>query len=61
MLLFFRVFVSWESKNSKSFRERYLNDAGFRSMYNEKLENRKNKKRERNKMIWNGEKIREAI
>jgi transposase InsO family protein len=45
----------------KVFRERYLNDAGFRSMYNEKLENRKNKKRERNKMRWNGEKIREAI
>ena len=45
----------------KVFRERYLNDAGFRSMYDEKLENRRNKKKERNKMKWNGEKIRGVI
>ena len=38
------------------FRERYLYDAGFRSMYDEKLENRRNKKRERNKMSLRREK-----
>ena len=30
------------------FRERYLNDTEFRSMYDEKLEKRRNKKKERN-------------
>ena len=43
------------------FRERYLNDTKFRSMYDEKLENRRNKKKERNKMRDNREKIREEI
>lgn len=38
------------------FRERYLNDAEFRSMYDEKLRNMRNKKKERNKMRWNREK-----
>ncbi len=45
----------------KVFRERYLNDAEFRAMYDEKLEKRRNRKKERNKMKENGEKIREAI
>jgi putative transposase len=43
------------------FRERYLNDAEFRSMYDEKLRNMRNKKKERNKMRWNREKVKEAI
>ncbi len=40
---------------------RCLNDAKFRSMYDEKLKNRRNRKEERNKMKWNGEKIRRAL
>ena len=56
-----RPHFSIEYLAPKVFRERYLNDAGFRSMYDEKLENRGNKKKERNDMKWNGEKIREAI
>lgn len=45
----------------KVFREGYLNDSKFRLSYGEKLENKRNKKRERNKMKWNEEKIKEAI
>ena len=45
----------------KAFRERYLNDVKFRSTYDEKLENRRRKKKERNMRRENREKIREAI
>ena len=56
-----RPHSSIEYLTPRAFRERYLYDAGFRSMYDEKLENRRNKKRERNKMSLRREKIREGI
>ena len=56
-----RLHSSIEYLTPRIFRERYLYDAGFRSMYDEKLENRRNKKRERNKMSFRREKIREGI
>ncbi len=43
------------------FREKYLNDPGFRVAYDRKLQERKNRKKERNKMKEEREKIKEAI
>ena len=45
----------------KVFRERYLSDSKFRLSYDAKLEIKRNKKRERNRMKRNEEKIREMI
>ena len=45
----------------KVFRERYLRDSKFRLSYDEKLEIKRKKKRERNGIKRNEEKIREVI
>ena len=53
--------LSIEYLAPKVFRERYLSDSKFRLSYDAKLEIKRNKKRERNRMKRNEEKIREMI